>query len=68
MAPYLSPDYKTSLESVGISVQENLEDVQHRLSRWRPWQPSWISNQNDLATFDLKVTSILPLKFRVNWF
>ena len=36
------------------------EEVQYWFSRWRP---SWISNQNDWATFDLQVISIIPMKF-----
>ena len=61
MALNRSPDYQTSFESVGLSVQEK---VKYRFSRW--W-PAWISNQNVSATFDLQVTLILPMKFQVNW-
>ena len=31
------------------------------------WRPSWISDQNDLSHFDLQITLILPVKFRVDW-
>ena len=27
------------------------EEVKNRFSRWPPWQPSWISNQNDFSHF-----------------
>ena len=40
--------------------------VKNRFSRWLPWQPSWISDRNDLAIFDLQVTPMLPTKFLVN--
>ena len=43
------------------------EKVQNRFLTWLLGQPSWISDQNDLAIFDLQVTLILPIKFRVNW-
>ena len=36
-------------------------------SRWTPWRPSWILNQNDLTFFDLQVTPMFPTKLRVNW-
>ena len=39
----------------------------YRFSRWLPWRPSWISDRNDLAIFDLQVTPMPPTKFRVNW-
>ena len=64
MALYRSPDYQTSFKSIGLSVQEK---VQYRFSRWRPWWPSWISNQNDFSNFYLQATCILPMKFPVNW-
>ena len=40
------------------------EKVKNRFSRnWlQPRQPSWISNRKDLATFDLQVTKMLPIK------
>ena len=40
------------------------EVAKNRFSRWRPWRPSWISDQNILAIFDLQVTLILPTKYR----
>ena len=43
------------------------EEAKNRFSRWPPWQPSWISDRLDLATFDLQVTPMLPSKFGVNW-
>ena len=27
------------------------EEVKNRLSKWLPWRPSWISNQNDFSHF-----------------
>ena len=27
------------------------EEVKIRFSRWRPWRPSWISDQNDFSYF-----------------
>ena len=27
------------------------EEAKNRFSRWRPWQPSWISNRNDFSYF-----------------
>ena len=27
------------------------EEVKNRFSRWLPWRPSWISNQNDFSQF-----------------
>ena len=27
------------------------EEVKNRFSRWGPWQPSWISDQNDFSFF-----------------
>ena len=43
------------------------KEVKNRFSRWLPWQPSWISDQNDFTFFYLQVTLMLPTKFRVNW-
>ena len=44
------------------------EKAKNRFSRWPPWRrPSWISDRQDLAIFDLQVTPMLPTKFRVNW-
>ena len=40
------------------------EEVQYRFSRWQPWRLSWILIF--LAVFDLQITSILLIKFRVN--
>ena len=27
------------------------EEAKNRFSRWRPWQPSWISDRNDFSYF-----------------
>ena len=43
------------------------EKAKNRFSRWQPWPPSWISDQNDFSYFDLLVTPILPIKFQDNW-
>ena len=43
------------------------EEAKNSFSWWSPWRPSWISDRNGLATFDLQVTLILPTKFQVNW-
>ena len=43
MALYRSPEYQTSFGSIGLSVQEK---VQNKFSIWWPWWDSWISNQN----------------------
>ena len=50
--------------SIGLLFQD--EKVQNRFSTWLLRQPSWISNQSDLAIFDLQVTLTLPTKFRVS--
>ena len=42
-------------------------EAKHRFSRWQPWQPSWISDQNDFSYFDLLVIPMLPIKFQDNW-
>ena len=62
MALHRSPDYRTSFESVGLSIQEkkfniDFQDGDHLGCPVRMM----------LATFNLQVTSILPMKFRVNW-
>ena len=52
------------------------EEAENRFSRWRPWRPSWISDQlafqfrqygTILAIFYLQVTPMLPTKYQVNW-
>ena len=42
-------------------------EVQYRFLRWWLWQPSLISDKNDLDDFDLQIAPILPTKFQVNW-
>ena len=37
------------------------EEAKNRLSRWSPWQPSWMSNRTILAIFDLQVTPMIPI-------
>ena len=57
------------------------EQVKNRFSRWRPWQPSWISDSifkmaAMAAILDFRFerfylfliyTPMLPIKFQVNW-
>ena len=60
MALYRSPDYQTNFESIGFSVQDkfniDFQDGGHL----------WFSIKKILATSDLQVTSMLPMKIRVN--
>ena len=59
MALYRSPDYETSFESIILSIQEfniNFQDSSHL----------GLPIRMILAAFDLQVTSILPMTFRVN--
>ena len=39
------------------------EEAKNIFSRWQPWWPSWLFNQNDFSHFDLLVTLMLPIKF-----
>ena len=59
MVLYRTPIYQTSYELVGFSVQMKkfIIDFQDGEFLIRPI----------LATFDLHVTSIFTMKFRVNW-
>ena len=60
MVLYRSPDYQTSFESVGLLVQKfniDFQDVGHL----------GFPIGTILATFDLQVTLILPMKFEVVW-
>ena len=41
--------------------------MKSKFSRRLPWQPPWISDQNDFTIFYLQVTTMLPTKFQVNW-
>ena len=61
MALFCSPDYQTSFESVGLLVQEKFKtDFQAGGNLGFPIT-------RILVTFNLQVTSILPMKFRVSW-
>ena len=62
MALYRSPDYQTSFESVGLSVQEKKFNIDFQDNSHLVFATGMI-----LAAFDLQVTLILPMKFRVNW-
>ena len=55
MALYHSPDYQTNFESVGLSVQEKKFNID--------FQDLGFPIRKILATFDLQVTLILPMKF-----
>ena len=60
MVLYHSPDYQTSFKSVGLLVQKfniDFQDVGHL----------GFPIGTILATFDLQVTLILPMKFEVVW-
>ena len=55
-----------------IKFQVNLsfglgKEGENRFSREQPRWPSWISEQNNFAIFDLQVILMLPIKFQVNW-
>ena len=43
------------------------EEAKNRFSRWPPWQPAWISDQNNFSYFWSTVTQKLPTQVRVNW-
>ena len=60
MALYRSPDYQLSFESTDLSVQEKIFNID--------FQDGGVPIRMSLATFNLIVTSILPMKFRVNSF
>ena len=61
MALYLSSDYQTSFKSIGLWVQKKFnKDFQDGDHLGFPIRMI-------LATFDLQVTLVLPMKFRVNW-
>ena len=44
-------------------VFDSEEEAQNRFSRLRPWRTSWI-DRNDFSYFQ---STILPIKFQVNW-
>ena len=49
-----------------IALSGSGEKVQNRFSTWLLGRPSRIFDQNDFAIFDVQVTPILSIKFRVN--
>ena len=57
MALYLSPDYQTSLESFGLSVQEKKFNID--------FQDGHLLEFSIRAIFDLHVSLLLPTKFQV---
>ena len=61
MALYRLPDYPTSFESTDLSVQERNFNIDFQDGGHFGFLIRII-----LATFDLQVTSIIPMKFRVN--
>ena len=48
-------------ESIGLSVQKKMKI---EFSRWRLWQPYWISHQDKIVIFYLQVTQILLPSFK----
>ena len=61
MALYRSPDYQTGFESVGLSVYEKNFNICFQDGGHLRFPIRMI-----LATFDVHVMSIFPMKFRVN--
>ena len=61
MALYRSLDYQTSFESIGLSVQAKKFNIDFQDGGHFGFPIRII-----FATFDLQVTSKLPMKFRVN--
>ena len=43
------------------------QETQNRFPKQQPWWPSWISDRNELANFDLPAILMLSTKFQVNW-
>ena len=65
MALYCLPDYHTSFETIGFLVQEKKLKIDfHGGSHGGHFG---FPIRMILATFDLQVTLIFPIKFRVNW-
>ena len=62
MALYRSPGYQTSFESINLSVQEKNFNID-----FQDGDRLGFPIRMNLATFDLQITSILLIKFRVNW-
>ena len=58
MALYRSPDYQTSFESTDLSVQEKNFNTDFQGGGHLGFPIRMI-----LATFDLQITSLLPMKF-----
>ena len=61
-ALYHSSDYQTSSESIGLSAQEKKFNIDFQDGGHLGFPIRMI-----LATCYLQVTSILPMKFQVNW-
>ena len=61
---YYSADYQTSFESNGLSVQEKKFNIH---VDFQDGGHLGFLIRMILATSDLQVTFILPMKFRVNW-
>ena len=62
MALYCSPDYQTKVKSLGLSVQKKKFNID-----FQDGGHLGFPIRKVLATFELQVTSILPMKLRVNW-
>ena len=58
MALYRSPDFQTSIESIDLSVQEKKFNIDFQDEGHFGFPIRMI-----LATFDLQVTLVLPMKF-----
>ena len=65
MALYHSPEYQTSFESIGLSVQEKKFKIDYQDGGCGGHLGFPI--RKILAIFDDQVTLILPAKFPVNW-
>ena len=62
MALYCLPDYQTSFESIALSVQKKKLKIDFQDGSHLGFKIRMI-----LATFDLQVILILPIKFLINW-
>ena len=62
MALYRLPDYQISSEAIDLLIQEKKFNIDFQDSGHLGFSIKMI-----LATSDLQVTSILPMKFGVNW-
>ena len=61
MALFRSPDYQTNFQSIGLSIREKKFNIDFQHGGHLGFTIRMI-----LAIFDLRVTSILPMKLPVN--